>query len=69
MNIQRTHYSLIGSNIKKVVLCIHCLQRVFLRAVYSQAQGCMWAAPQLGGNVEQPWLMCKYDVIHNTEST
>ena len=41
----------------------------YLLAVYSQAQGCVWAAPQLGGDVEQPWLVCRYDVIHKTGST
>ena len=34
--------------------------------VYSQAQGCVCTALQLGGDVEQPWLMSKYDVIHKT---
>ena len=28
-----------------------------------------WAATQLGGDVEQPWLMSKYDVIHKSGST
>jgi len=32
------------------------LQLVLLRTVYSQAQGCVCAALQLGGDVEQPWL-------------
>ena len=53
---------------QEVAPCVRCLQRVFLRAVYSQAQGCVWAAPQLGGDVEQPWLVCRYDVIHKTGS-
>ena len=26
----------------------------------------MCTALQLGDDVEQPWLMCKYDVIHKT---
>jgi len=26
-------------------------------------------ALQLAGNVEQPWLLSKYDVIHETGST
>ena len=38
-------------------------------AVYSQAQGCVFTAIQLGGDVEKPWLMSKYDVIHKTGST
>jgi len=29
----------------------------------------MCTALQLGGDVEQPWLMSKYDVIHETGST
>jgi len=33
------------------------LQPVLLRAVYSQAQGCVCTALQLGGDVEQPRLM------------
>jgi len=40
------------------------LQLVLLRTVYSQAQGCVCTALQLGGGVKQPWLMSKYDVIH-----
>jgi len=36
---------------------------------YSQARGCVCTALQLGGDVEQPWLMNKYDVIHNIRST
>jgi len=45
------------------------MQLVLLRTVHSQAQGCVYAALQLGGDVEQPWLMGKYDVIHKTGST
>jgi len=41
----------------------------YLLAVYSQAQGCVSAAPQLGGDVEQPSFMWKYDVIHKSGST
>ena len=44
------------------------LQLALLRKVYSQAQGCVCTALQLGGDVEQPWLMSKYDVIHKTGS-
>jgi len=29
--------------------------------------GCLCAALQLGGDVEQPWLMRRYDVIHKPE--
>ena len=42
---------------------------VILRTVCSQAQGCVCAALQLGGDVEQPWLTSKHDVIHKTGST
>jgi len=41
------------------------LQLVLLCTLYSQAQGCVCTALQLGGDVEQPWLMSKYDVNHN----
>ena len=40
-----------------------------------QAQGCVSASLNLhhqdqpGGNVEQPQLMCKYDIIHKTRNT
>ena len=54
--------------LQRVVLHDCCLQWIFIRTVSSQAQACMWAAPQLGGDTEQPWLMCKYDVIHKTRS-
>ena len=42
---------------------------VLLRTAYSQAQGCMCAALQLGDDVEQPWLMSKNGVIHKAGST
>jgi len=45
------------------------MQLVLLRTVYSQAHGCVCTQLQLGGDVEQPWLMSKYDVIHTTGST
>ena len=38
-------------------------------AVYSQAQGCVCTALQLGGDVKQPWLMSKHDAIRKTGST
>jgi len=50
----------------KIVLCV--LQLVLLRTVYSQAQGCVYTALQLSGDVQQSWLMSKYDVIHKTGS-
>jgi len=58
----------LGSYFKrpKTVLCV--LQLVLLRTVYSQAQGCVYTALQLSGDVEQSWLMSKYDVIHKTGS-
>jgi len=45
------------------------LKLVLLRTVYSQAQGCVCTALQLGGDVEQPWIMSKYDVTHKTGGT
>jgi len=45
------------------------MQVVLLRTVYSKARGRVCTALQLGGDVEQPWLMSKYDVIHKTGST
>jgi len=40
---------------------------VLLRAVYSQAQACcVCTVLQLGGDVEERWLMSKYDVIRKT---
>jgi len=33
----------------------------------SQAQGCVCTAFQLGGDVEQPWLMTKYEAIYKPE--
>jgi len=44
------------------------LQLVLLRTVYSQVQGCVCTALQLGGDVEQHWLMSKHDVINKTGS-
>ena len=55
---------------RKVVPCVRWpTTGILLRTVYSQAQGCMCTAFQLGGDVEQPWLMSKYDVIHKTGIT
>jgi len=34
-------------------------QLVLLRTVYSQAQVCMFTGLQLGGDVDQPWIMSK----------
>ena len=39
------------------------MQLVLLRIFCSQAQGCVCSALQLVIDVEQPWLMRKYDVI------
>ena len=52
---------------RKVVRASVGLQLVLLCTVYSQARGCVCAALQLGGDVEQSWLMSKYDV-HKTGS-
>ena len=55
---------------RKVVPCVRWpTTGILLRTVYSQAQGCVCTAFQLGGDVEQPWLMSKYDVIHKTGIT
>jgi len=53
----------------KVVRASVSLPPVLLRTVYSQTQGCICTALQLGGDVEQPWLMNKNDAIHETGST
>ena len=45
------------------------LQLVLLHTVHNQAQGCMCTALQLGSDVEQSWLVSKYDIIHKTGST
>jgi len=45
------------------------MQLVLLRIVYSQAQGCVCTVFQLGGDVEEPWLVSKYDIIRKTGST
>ena len=43
---------------RKVVTCVRWLATtVLLRTVYSHAQGYVRTALQLGGDVEQPWLM------------
>ena len=49
--------------------CVLWLKILNNRTVYSQAQGCVCTALQLGGDVEQPWFISIYDVIHNTGST
>jgi len=50
---------------RKVVPCVRCpaTGRPMTAHIYSQAQGCVCIALQLGGDVEQPWLTSKYDVI------
>ena len=45
------------------------MQLALLCTAYSQARGCVCIVLQLGGDVEQPWFMSKYDVIHKTGST
>ena len=45
------------------------MQLVLLRTVYSQAQCCVCTALQVGGDVEQPWLLSNYDVIDKTGYT
>jgi len=44
-------------------------QLVLLRTDYSQTQGCVCTALPVVGDVMQPWLMSKYDVINKTGST
>ena len=44
------------------------LQLVLQRTDYSQAQGCVCSALQLGSDVQQPFLTWKYDVIRKTGS-
>jgi len=58
----------LGSHFKRPSRASVDLQLVLLRTVYSQAQGCMCSALQLGGDLVQPWLMSKHDVIHKTGS-
>jgi len=43
------------------------VQLVLLRTAYSQAQGCMYTALQLDGDVEQPWHMSKHNMIDRSE--
>jgi len=50
--------------LQEVVRNVCCLQRVFLHTTLKVA-----SLPQPGGDVEQPQLMCKYDVIHKTRNT
>jgi len=50
-------------------VCPLTMQLVLLHTFYSQAEGCVCTALQLGADVEQPWLMSKCDVIHKTGST
>ena len=45
------------------------MQLVLVRTVYSHAQGCLCTAIQLGGDVEQLWLMSTYDIIWKNGST
>ena len=55
---------------RKVVPCVRWpANGITTRTVHSQAQGYVCTALQLGGDVEQPWLMSKYDVIDKTGST
>jgi len=55
---------------RKVVPCVRWPPTgITAHSLYSQAQGCVCTALQLGGDVEQPWLMSIYDVIHKTGST
>jgi len=73
IHIQHAHCGLIGPDrgARKVGPWVWVIspQRVFLRAVYSQVQGCMWAVLPSAGRPHWAafWVMCKYDIIqvHN----
>ena len=59
MNIQHAHCGLVGQN--------RSARKAPFIATSKAAYGlCL---DQLGGHVELPWLMRKYDVIHKTGST
>ena len=53
--------------LQEIVPSVRCLQQVFLRAKPKAA--CEALLPYPGGDVQQPQLLCKYDVIHKTGST
>ena len=55
------------SYIKRPISSPVRLQLALLHTFYSQAQGCVCTALQLGGDVEQSWLTSKYDVIHKAK--
>ena len=60
-NIQHTHCSPVG--LRSSPKCPLPATGVPTR----QAHGCVLASqPQPGGDVEQPQLMCKYDIVHKT---
>ena len=44
-------------------------QLVLLRTVYSQAQVCMCTGLQLGGDVDQPWIMSKQKKLNRKHIT
>ena len=72
MDLLQTCYRRCSKLVLLYICCAFYLvdnQLVLLRTVYSQTQGCVCTALQLGGDVEQPWLISKYDVIHKTGST
>jgi len=62
------HSAPVAAAASEVTLSARPVQLVLLRTVYSQAQGCVCSALQLGGDLVQPWLMSKHDVIHKTGS-
>ena len=61
---QRSYFKRPKSSPVRPLAC-NCM--VLLRTAYSQAQGCVCTALQLGSDVEQPWLMSKYKIIKKTE--
>jgi len=54
----------VTSSAQKVVPCVRWPATGITAHSFSQAQGCVCTALQTCSDVEQPWLMSKYDVIH-----
>ena len=73
VNIQHAHCGLVGPDCKTQsrasAACNGYNYAGIATLTMCQAHGCVWALPQPGGDVEQPQLMCNYDVIHKTGKT
>ena len=75
MNSQHAHCSLVGPDrsTRKVgpisVSQLACNEYSYMPFIAKSKAACGLCFHQLGGHVELPWLMCKYDVIHKTGST